>query len=158
MRSIAVCLLAGCATDPLQITLTGRFDSQGLILASGTVVPVEFGKVADTEADIYLSLAQAVQLRGTNPEGTFCSKGKTASLGQIDPQHATCEWNVYASLGGNARHDDSFAADASYLVRDRFDERVYRLRIVDDFIIDGLGEGHIATVVFDIAEIDARAR
>jgi hypothetical protein len=145
--ALLVSILAAC-TEPVpadgRFTLRGNTsDVQGLVLSTSELItagsPQELG-----DADIYLSVRQVVQLRGRGTEGTFCSKGQVGDLAAIDPEHASCEWS-YADLGANFPHP-SVAAGNGYVVRDRFDDELYRLRIVDDLV----DEANVATVVFDV--------
>jgi hypothetical protein len=150
MRSVlATLLLAGCVDPAASPPASGRFTltgevgtSQGLVLATSEIVPVAPQQLGD--ADLYLSIRMVIQLRGPIVDGAFCSKGRVDSLSEIPAHHADCAWS-YAGLGANFPHG-SVAAGDGYLVRDRFDDRVYKLRIVDDMV----DASNIATVVFDI--------
>jgi hypothetical protein len=158
MRSSWLLVLVACGGldgDPA----SGRFElvgttpghSQGLILASSRVIEVRPQQTGD--ADLFLSIAMVIQLRGTAAGGGFCEKGRFGEVEAIPAEHAACEW-TYAGIAAHIPHDESGAAGQGYVVRDRFDEATYRLLVVDDTI----DEAGTVRVVFDVEPIAQPAR
>jgi hypothetical protein len=137
--ALVVSLLAACTesgSSPGRFTLTGEVgSSQGLILATSEVIAVD-DQLGD--ADVYLSVRMVFQLRGPG-DGPFCD----GAIGD----HATCAWTQVV-LGGNVPQQGDVAGDA-YLVRDRFDDALYRM-VLADFVVD---ESNVGTVVFDLESI-----
>jgi hypothetical protein len=146
-------LAVACGPSQGQFNVAGAINAtQGFILESESVVSVSGteGIYDPGESDFYLAVTETeVVLRGAT-SGAFCKKtGSFADVEEIPSDTSDCSWSNLRI--GEAEPDAAVVSEGDgYLVRDRDQAFVYRLRIVgSDYNTSG-----IATVYFDLAATD----